>query len=40
MQHDCRHFVRVIDAPDTSKQTFKQRLRTVESYFYKLLVRN
>ena len=38
--HDCRHFVRVIDHPDTSKQTFKTRLQTIEAYFYKLLERS
>lgn len=37
--HDCRHFVRVVDHPDTSKQTFKARLQTIEAYFYKLLQR-
>ena len=38
--HECRHFVRVSDTPETSKQTFKQRLMTIEGYFYKLLERN
>jgi len=39
LAHDCRHFVRVTDQPDTSKQTFKTRLQTIEAYFYKLLQR-
>jgi len=39
LAHECRHFVRVVDDPGTSKQTFKDRLRTIESYFYKLLER-
>ena len=38
--HDCRHFVRVADHPDTSKQTFKTRLQAIEAYFYKLLERS
>jgi len=36
---ECRHFVRVRDDPATSKRRFKQGLRTVEAYFYKLMVR-
>jgi len=39
-QHGCRHFVRVVDAPSTSKRAFKDKLLTIEAYFYKLLERN
>jgi len=39
-QHGCRHFVRAVDAPSTSKHAFKDKLLTIEAYFYKLLERN
>ena len=39
-KHGCRHFVRVVDAPSTSKRAFKDKLLTIEAYFYKLLERN
>lgn len=37
--HDCRHFVRIKDHKHTSKQSYKQQLKGIESYFYKYLER-
>ena len=37
-EHECRHYVRIIDSPDTDKATFKRLLLLVENYFYKYLV--
>lgn len=36
---ECRHFVRIVDqTPPAAKAAYKQNLRTVERFFYKLLV--
>ncbi|WP_031434257.1 hypothetical protein [Methylomarinum vadi] len=35
--HECRHFVRIHDDPNTSKKAFKTTLLTIESVFYKYL---
>jgi hypothetical protein len=36
----CRHFVRIRDDANTSKQAYKNQLLTIESYFYKYLERD
>jgi len=37
--HECRHFIRIKDQKETSKQAFKQQMLVIEDYFYKYLVR-
>ncbi len=37
--HECRHFVRIKDDSNTSKDAFKRQMLTVEAYFYKYLQR-
>lgn len=37
--HECRHFVRIKDDKNTSKQAFKQQMLVIENYFYKYLIR-
>lgn len=38
-KHECRHFVRIKDDRNTSKQAFKQQMLVIENYFYKYLIR-
>lgn len=35
MDRNCRHYVRVFDTDETTKETYKKRLKLVENYFYK-----
>ena len=37
--HECRHFIRIKDDKDTSKQAFKKQMLALETYFYKYLER-
>ena len=37
--HECRHFIRIKDDKNTSKQAFKQQMLALETYFYKYLER-
>jgi len=37
--HECRHFIRIKDDKQTSKQAFKQQMLAIETYFYKYLER-
>lgn len=37
LTHACRHFVRIRDEPQTSKDDFKKALLAIESVFYKYL---
>lgn len=34
-ERNCRHYVRIFDSDNTTKETYKQRLRRLQSYFYK-----
>lgn len=38
-EHECRHFVRIKDDQQTSKEAFKRQMLAVEAYFYKYLQR-
>jgi len=38
-RHDCRHFVRIKDDPNISKEAFKRQMLAIEAYFYKYLER-
>lgn len=38
-EHECRHFVRIKDDKQTSKEAFKRQMLAVEAYFYKYLQR-